>query len=74
MKKMKILYSIILISLSVCAFAQDKNMLAKIAFEDAETAYAAGKLNETLNELKKVDSLLGKLLLKANTYGCRFGV
>ena len=65
MKTMKILYSIILIFLSVIVFAQDKNLLAKIAFEDAETAYAAGKINETLNELKKVDSLLKTITPKS---------
>jgi len=48
-----------LLLVNIC-FAQDKNILAKIAFEDAETAYAAGNFIEAANELKKVDSLLGK--------------
>jgi hypothetical protein len=50
---------IALLCINIC-FAQDKNILAKIAYEDAETAYAAGNFIEAIDELKKVDSLLGK--------------
>lgn len=57
--KKNIIALIALLCLNIC-FAQDKNMLAKIAYEDAETAYSTGNIIEAIRELNKVDSLLGK--------------
>jgi hypothetical protein len=56
----KVFLSFLLSSFICFTNAQDKNVLAKIAYEDAETAYAAGNLVEAIDELNKVDSLLGK--------------
>jgi hypothetical protein len=43
------------------ALAQDNNLLAKLAYENAETALTEKNLSEGLTELSKVDQLLGKL-------------
>jgi hypothetical protein len=43
------------------ALAQDNNLLAKLAYENAETALTEKNLSEGLTELAKVDQLLGKL-------------
>jgi hypothetical protein len=56
-KNILTLFALICVNIS---FAQDNNILAKIAYEDAETAYAAGNFIGAIDELKKVDSLLGK--------------
>ena len=56
-KNILTLFALICVNIS---FAQDKNILAKIAYEDAETAYAVGNFIGAIDELKKIDSLLGK--------------
>ncbi len=45
----------------ISASAQDNNLLAKLAYENAETALSEKKFTEGISELKKVDELLGKL-------------
>ncbi len=46
-------------------YAQDKNLLAKVAYENAENFFGAGNISEAYDELKKVDELLGKLTPKS---------
>ncbi|HEY1114493.1 MAG TPA: hypothetical protein VGE66_13070 [Chitinophagaceae bacterium] len=46
-------------------YAQDKNLLARVAYEEAEKAFEAGKLSTSYEELKKVDEYLGKVTPKA---------
>lgn len=68
MKKMTQIFFLIAISFigwSAPSIAQDNNMLAKIAYESAEEALAAGNVSETFKELNKVDSLLKKLTPKS---------
>jgi hypothetical protein len=45
----------------VLSRAQDNNLLAKLAYENAETALSEKKFSEGISELKKVDESLGKL-------------
>lgn len=59
---------LIILLLFVCPFmlkAQDNNLLAKLAYENAETALSEKKFTEGISELKKVDDLLGKLTPKS---------
>ena len=56
---------IFLLGWSAPSLAQDNNMLAKIAYETAEEALAAGKVSEAFGELNKVDSLLKKITPKS---------
>lgn len=46
------------------SFAQDKQLLARVAYEEAERAFDAGKLSTAYEELKKVDEHLGKVMPK----------
>ncbi|HEY1114494.1 MAG TPA: hypothetical protein VGE66_13075 [Chitinophagaceae bacterium] len=50
---------------STALFAQDKNLLARVAYEEAEKAFESGKLSTSYEELKKVDEYLGKVTPKA---------
>ncbi|HEY1114492.1 MAG TPA: hypothetical protein VGE66_13065 [Chitinophagaceae bacterium] len=68
MKKSTRTFLLLVISLlgwSAPSLAQDNNMLAKIAYETAEEALAAGKVTESFRELNKVDSLLKKITPKS---------
>jgi hypothetical protein len=55
----------ILLGWSRPGMAQDNNILAKIAYESAEEALAAGNTHEAYSELNKVDSLLKKVTPKS---------
>lgn len=69
MKKItvKVLFvaTLLLTLLSATAFAQDKNMLARVAYEEAERAFEAGDISTAYDELKKVDEHLGKVTPKS---------
>jgi hypothetical protein len=59
---------LILVAFFFCpllAGAQDNNLLAKLAYENAETALTEKKFLEGVSELRKVDELLGKLTPKS---------
>ena len=49
---------------TITIMAQDKNLLARVAYEEAEKAFEAGKLSSSYEELKKVDEYLGKVMPK----------
>lgn len=49
----------------VLARAQDNNLLAKLAYENAESALSERNFSAGISELKKVDELLGKLTPKS---------
>lgn len=55
----------IILLLSLHTTAQDNNMLAKIAFENAEISLNAGNTEEALSELLLVDKYLSKLSPKS---------
>ena len=59
-----LLFSIFFLFL-VKAQAQEKNVLAKVAYENAEAALASGNTQEAIAELNTVDGLLGKLTPKS---------
>lgn len=64
----KITTILMLITLSLSSpdcYAQDKNMLARVAYEEAEKAYEAGDISTAYDELKKVDEHLGKVTPKS---------
>ena len=45
-------------------YAQDKNLLARVAYEEAEKAFEAGDITLAYDELKKVDEHLGRVTPK----------
>jgi len=58
-------YFIFFVFLSATAlFAQNNEMKARIAFEDAETAFESGNYQEALNQLEEAGNALGKPSLK----------
>jgi hypothetical protein len=58
-------FIILLIIFSNIATAQDNNTLARIAYEDAETALSNGDYTTALDELGKVDNYLSRRTPKA---------
>jgi hypothetical protein len=51
--------------ISYFAICQDNNTLARIAYEDAETALSNGNYSKAIEELNNVDRYLGKVTPKA---------
>lgn len=62
--KVLVLGALLTTILSNYSFAQDKQLLARVAYEEAEKAFEAGKLSTSYEELKKVDEHLGKVMPK----------
>jgi hypothetical protein len=71
MPKQIALVILIVFLYATSALAQDNNLLAKLAHENAETALSEKNLSEGLNELAKVDQLLGKLTPRSQYLACK---